>query len=296
MKDILKITIGIPAYNEEANIQSLLKSLLLQTGDGFEIVEIIVVSDGSTDDTSAQALAVASKKIKLISDTTRLGKSARINQILRIFKGDALILTDADIIVNDKFLLSKIFKSSSIEKSGLVGITAIPNKPISFFEKVMMAGSKATYALGKVWNNGRNYLLFKGCFLVLSRKFAKSVQMPEEIVNNDAFLYLAAIGEGLSPIYIKNAVVYFKSPQNLSDHLLQSGRFQTSRKEMQKYFKFDLSPEYNIPKSVLIRTAINCILTNPLYFLCYVFINARSQYIRNSNDNALWIIANSTKK
>lgn len=296
MKDILKISIGIPAYNESANIQALLKSLLQQTGDNFEIAEIIVVSDGSTDKTSAQVLAVRSKKIKLLAEKTRLGKSTRINQIIRIFKGNTLFLMDADISIKDKFLLSEIVKSGMIEKSGLIGITAIPNKPNNFFERIMMSGNTATYTLGKKWNNGNNYLLFKGCFLVLSRKFAKSVQMPKEIVNNDAFLYFAAISKGLLPTYIKEAVVYFKSPQNLTDHQLQSGRFRTSRKEMQKYFKFDLSPEYNIPKSVLISAAISCFLANPLYFLCYVIINSISKNTRNDNVNALWNIASSTKK
>ena len=48
------ITIGIPAYNEEANIKYLLKLLLNQKIKNAAIHEVIVVSDGSTDGTVLQ--------------------------------------------------------------------------------------------------------------------------------------------------------------------------------------------------------------------------------------------------
>jgi len=51
MKKLITVSIGIPAYNEEANIGKLLSSLIKQKEAGFIIKEIIVVSDQSTDKT-----------------------------------------------------------------------------------------------------------------------------------------------------------------------------------------------------------------------------------------------------
>ena len=51
MRKKLTVTIGIPAYNEEANVRNLLVSLLAQKETNFKLQEIIVVSDGSTDKT-----------------------------------------------------------------------------------------------------------------------------------------------------------------------------------------------------------------------------------------------------
>ena len=55
------LSIGIPAFNEEANIYFLLKDLLSQKMDQFNLERIIVNSDGSTDDTIEQV-----KRIKNI--------------------------------------------------------------------------------------------------------------------------------------------------------------------------------------------------------------------------------------
>ena len=46
-KDNLIISVGIPAYNEEQSINHLVKSLLTQIEDGFELKEIIILSDES---------------------------------------------------------------------------------------------------------------------------------------------------------------------------------------------------------------------------------------------------------
>jgi glycosyltransferase involved in cell wall biosynthesis len=46
-----EIDIGIPALNEDANIQQLLRSIVEQPQDTYEIANIFLVSDGSTDNT-----------------------------------------------------------------------------------------------------------------------------------------------------------------------------------------------------------------------------------------------------
>jgi glycosyltransferase involved in cell wall biosynthesis len=48
MKKNMTVTIGIPAYNEAANITSLLMALLAQNTPNFKLESIIVASDGST--------------------------------------------------------------------------------------------------------------------------------------------------------------------------------------------------------------------------------------------------------
>ncbi len=296
MKNITTVSIGIPAYNESTNIKKLLLSILAQTENDFKIVEIIVISDGSTDATINKVGAISSKKIKLVTGKERIGKSARLDQIFKMFKGEVLFLTDADIIITDNLLISKILASVSIKKSGLIGINGLPHKSSGIFRKIMKSGLLATYEIGKRWRTGNNYLLFKGCFLGLSQAFAKSIDVPNEIVNNDAYLYFAARDKGLQPKFIDQATIYFKTPRNFSDHLKQSNRFKNSKLEMQKYFKFDLKPEYDIPKSVYFFTFIKCFFSNPINFSAYFFINVLSRFRKESNIGTTWSIALSTKK
>ena len=67
------VTIGIPAYNEEANIKNLLDSILSQIQNNFIIDEIIVVSDGSSDKTADIVRSLNNSLINLIEDKERLG-------------------------------------------------------------------------------------------------------------------------------------------------------------------------------------------------------------------------------
>ena len=52
MNKKLTVSVGIPAYDEEANIKSLLEAILQQRQENFILKSIIVVSDGSTDRTA----------------------------------------------------------------------------------------------------------------------------------------------------------------------------------------------------------------------------------------------------
>lgn len=45
----LSVSVGIPAYNEEQNIASLIFGILKQKVNNITLKEIIVISDGSTD-------------------------------------------------------------------------------------------------------------------------------------------------------------------------------------------------------------------------------------------------------
>ena len=42
----MSVSVGIRAYNEEANIQAILESIPSQKLDKFELLEIIVISSG----------------------------------------------------------------------------------------------------------------------------------------------------------------------------------------------------------------------------------------------------------
>ena len=63
----LSVSVGIPALNEELNIKQLLTAILRQEEDSFVLREIIVVSDGSTDETVALAKSIKDKRIRVIN-------------------------------------------------------------------------------------------------------------------------------------------------------------------------------------------------------------------------------------
>jgi cellulose synthase/poly-beta-1,6-N-acetylglucosamine synthase-like glycosyltransferase len=91
-----KVTILVPAYNEEASIQGTLESLLALDYPA-DRREIIVMSDASTDRTDEIVHRFAGKGVRLVRMSERRGKTAAENYTVPLATGDILVNTDATI-------------------------------------------------------------------------------------------------------------------------------------------------------------------------------------------------------
>ncbi|ERT08159.1 glycosyl transferase 2 family protein [Lyngbya aestuarii BL J] len=93
------VSIIIPCYNCEKWLAETLESALAQT---WKNLEIIIVDDGSTDNSLAIARSFESENIKLIHQQNR-GASAARNQAFHESKGDFIQYLDADdLLASDK--------------------------------------------------------------------------------------------------------------------------------------------------------------------------------------------------
>ena len=94
----LKISVIIPARNEEENISQLLTALQLQTYPAA-LVEVIVVDDHSTDNTSAIVQQYAGVKlIQLKDDGINSYKKKAIETGIAAATGEMIVTTDADCL------------------------------------------------------------------------------------------------------------------------------------------------------------------------------------------------------
>ncbi|USI73112.1 glycosyltransferase [Sphingomonas morindae] len=88
------VSVLIPAFNEARVIESSVRRVLASTGVRLEV---IVVDDGSTDETSAivdQAFA-GDPRVRLLT-LTNGGKARALNQALALARGDVVVALDAD--------------------------------------------------------------------------------------------------------------------------------------------------------------------------------------------------------
>lgn len=96
-KDLEKVTIAVPAYNEEATIRKTLQSLLALDYPKKKL-EIIVVDDGSTDKTSLAAKQFEKHGVTVITKQNT-GKGDSLNTALARATGSFFGALDADSFV-----------------------------------------------------------------------------------------------------------------------------------------------------------------------------------------------------
>lgn len=89
---IHKFSVVIPLYNKNSHIVSTLNSVLAQSFNDFEI---IVIDDGSTDDSLSQAQTVHDPRVKIIPQRNQGVSSAR-NRGVKESSGDYIAFLDAD--------------------------------------------------------------------------------------------------------------------------------------------------------------------------------------------------------
>ncbi len=132
-----KITAVIPAYNEAENIQATLLSLIQNS---VQPDEILVIDDGSTDNTYYIARSLEEKYPTLIKVTkkTNGGKASALNLALELAQGEIIITLDGDSFFHKNAIanLIKHFKDSKVAAvSGRVDI-AKSGKFISSLQEI----------------------------------------------------------------------------------------------------------------------------------------------------------------
>jgi len=106
-----QVTLILPAYNEGRRIATGLGTLLtsLQRGElGEQAFEIIVVDDGSDDDTATQAehLLTATPRSMVVRLPENRGKGAAIREGVARANGDVVVFMDVDMAVHPSQLPS----------------------------------------------------------------------------------------------------------------------------------------------------------------------------------------------
>ena len=121
-----KISIVIPAYNEERTLEQVLKKLFDLELPGYE-KEIIVVNDASTDGTKG-ILERYKSKIKVHHHDINLGKGSAVRNGLSQATGDLAVIQDADLEY-DPEELPKLLQLLKDEKTLVFGSRNLHHEP-----------------------------------------------------------------------------------------------------------------------------------------------------------------------
>jgi glycosyltransferase involved in cell wall biosynthesis len=225
-----KISAVIPTYNEEKDIEDCLKSLNSQS---IEPIEIIIVDDGSTDDT----VKIAKKyKVKILKQNHQ-GPGAARNLGAKNASGNILIFIDADM---------------TFDKDYLKNLT----KPILENKDKKIIGTTHDYEIATNTNNVWSSLWGK---IRISKDIAHTITIFRAI-RKDKFLELGGFDPKYGyaddqtfwfkyktkPIVAKNTTCYHKNPDTLKGTYKQAKWIGTGWKERYFIFKVPLVNYFSV--------------------------------------------------
>lgn len=207
------VSIIISTYNEESDIEKCLESLSQQT---YKEMEIIVVDDGSRDNTVQKLQNSKTPKLQILKQNHK-GAGAARNTGAREAKGDILVFVDADMTFGKDFIAKLV---EPIEKGDAIG---------TFSKDEYLMNKDNIWA--KCWNINRgfppdkmhpdNYPDTQKVFrAILKSEFEKAGGFNEKAGYNDDWTLSEKLGK--EAVVASGAIFYHKNPGNLSEVYVQS--------------------------------------------------------------------------
>ncbi|MFH0890081.1 MAG: glycosyltransferase family 2 protein [Candidatus Aenigmatarchaeota archaeon] len=127
------VSVIVPAFNEAHTISKVVRSALNMDYPKNKL-EVIVVNDGSTDNTESVVRKIRDKRIKILKQN-RKGKGAALNFALDRAKGEFVACLDADSYVSRNSLKEMLVNFSEKNISAVTPIMKV-DKPRTTLQKV----------------------------------------------------------------------------------------------------------------------------------------------------------------
>jgi biofilm PGA synthesis N-glycosyltransferase PgaC len=226
----LGCSVGIMAYNEEANIAEAIGTILGQKLAASHITELIVVASGCEDRTAPIVADIARNdtRVRLIEQACREGKASAINLFISAAASPILVMVSADVLVKDGTIdaLLRHFYDPAV---GMVGGHPTPvNSETTFLGHAVHLQwrlhdriARQSPKLGEI---------------VAFRNVVPSIPLDTAVDEISIQAFITQLGYQL--VYEPEAVVYNRGPTTVGDFLRQRRRIHAGHlrvREQQAY-------------------------------------------------------------
>jgi biofilm PGA synthesis N-glycosyltransferase PgaC len=290
----MKCSVGITAYNEEANIGQLLQAMLDQRLYSVEISEIIVVASGCEDRTMdiVQEYMAKEPHIKLVVQECREGKTSAVNLFLQQAKEDICVLESGDTLPGE----DSVEKMVRMFEDPQVGMTGAQKVPVN-----------ATQHMIGYLSHLRLKLEHQLCLeiprtgeLIAFRKVFDHI--PPDVAMDEAFVEALIVKRGMQVRYAPDAVVFNMGPETLGDFVRQRRRNFAGHLYLKDKYSYKVS---SLENSRVLRIALEEVwgAIRIIYTLAALagieafsrFLGAYDYYIKGKK-HVVWDMAWTTKK
>ncbi len=245
------VSIIIPVYNEAKIINKSVASLLKLNYSDYEI---ILVNDGSTDNTKqvAESMVGYQKgkfcdvKISLVNKPNG-GKATALNAGIQVSKGDYILCMDGDSVLSADSLKLAVRHFTNPKIGAVAGNVKVLNRgkfitdlqALEYVEGLNMARSAQSFA--------RLVNIIPGPIgLFRKEAVSKAGFYADDTFSEDADLTLRILADGWKIYYEPNSISYTEAPETLQQLLKQ--RYRWTRgiiQSIRKHKKLMLNPTIN---------------------------------------------------
>ncbi len=265
------VSVIVPAYNEKECIAATINSLRASDHP----IEILVVDDGSTDETAAIVRGLNYPNVRLIRQANG-GKPAALNNGIRHARYEIVVMIDGDTVFEPKTISTLVQPFSRPWVGAVSGNAKVANR-----KKIVGRWQHIEYVIG--FNIDRRIQDLLGCMTTIPgavgafrRKALLQVGgVSEDTLAEDTDLTMAVCSAGWEIVYEERARAWTEAPTTLQQ--LWRQRYRWSYGTMQAMWKhrgaiFKSGPAGRMGRVGLLNLAIFQVLLPALAPLIDVFL------------------------
>ena len=220
-----RITLLIAAYNEAKNIAETFRGI--QGQDYPAEVQIVVVDDGSTDDTVSTLRSFELRNLKILQ-ANHGGKANALNEALKHVTDEIVVCIDADTFLHPQALRRIVarFLTDPADTAAIAGCVLVKNSRSTFMTRLQewdyftgIASAKRQQSLYQ------GTLVAQGAFSAFRTKVVKAHQGWPAVIGEDIVLTWSLIKSGWRIGFEPTAIGFTAAPETMHGFYRQRKRW-----------------------------------------------------------------------
>jgi len=213
------VSIVMPAYNAEKYIEEAIRSVLMQT---YMHWELIVIDDGSTDNTRSIIDTFKDKRIHVISQENA-GVSVARNRGLDIANGKYITFLDADDVLPKESLETRVYFLDNHQVDMVHGGVSVRDSTLQIQQKIYFPFMDI--GLFKKILHLNNKLFFNPCYMI-KRESIEQIRFKDGMSHCEDILFLLELVSKKLTYKSVDATVYIYRVSKVSAMNNMSGLIQ----------------------------------------------------------------------
>jgi len=258
------VSVLIPAYNEEAYISRTIESLLI-TAYPENKLEIIVIDDGSTDDTYQKARSYSSDRVRVFRKENG-GKYSALNYGVMLSDSEVIVTIDADSIVGSNAIKDIVEPLQADSNVGAVASDVqILNQNNHITKMQALEYSVGINLIRRMFDWFSGVPVVPGCLGAFRRSALEEVSNYDpDTLTEDYDLTLKVLKAGYD-VRASTALVYTEAPDTWRSLYKQRIRWYRGNVETHlKHSTVIFKPEYDILHTVTLPLRMVTMTIGPL--------------------------------